>query len=568
LSPAALARTNCRAVGCCLAAAVLLGACATDVPIATPTPTSSGDVTSIVAEIKASWAPTAPGSGGFRPIGNWDAPVSLYATAWNLCLRATLKVATPNLSTQAVAAELVAQLQKDDPSLPPLQRAWLVARSFAWLGLPPPVDELRAVLARSRSGDLFSYSPAEPPTWSATKTALEVGVAAGVAPPPEVGARARAQLAAATAGATNDFLENVLSLWVVADRVLSNAERTPERAALASVLQAQVARIGTHPDGVGLLVLAPIYGVANANGIPLPALGGGSLKALDTPQGYLALSPTRDYADPQVTCVALSMGFHPAAPLVDTVARTSQVDGWRVWTSDTPDVQSSLFSLLALRGLGAPWNEAELRIQTATWLQALRRTVAPSASDLRDWYYALAIARELQIPAPSWLAGNVANLMTTAAPDLDSWLIALAALIGMTAHPDATVLARVSGFSPTTMKQAWNLALAAEVAGQPSWAAHAADVARGLETGHFDFRSAPATPVPDLLSTAAGQQLEGIDPAARATATSPFGTFPRFSIWPPASGPGNLSDPQALYLGLLASGADRDSTGLVLAFLN
>lgn len=534
-----------------------------------PVPPNLSEPVPLTSQVQASWSRTDPGAGGFRRLPGWDQPKSLYATAWNLCLRETYGIGTPSLSVRATATWLrLALTNQDDRSMPPLQRAWLVAHGLRWLHQALPREELQGMVDARRSGDLFAFAPNEQPSWAATQVALEVYDAIGVEPPPSIRARVRADINALTSGATNDnFLSSVLPIWSIADKLVSSTERSRVSSALSRTLQAERSRMGVAPTGASITVLRAIYQIAKENQIELlPPVETISFSAPAAGDGYLSLFGDRGAPDPQITCVAGGLGFHPPRQLFDTVARTAQSAGWTQWPANPPDPQSSLFALLALRALGSPWNEDALKSQVLIWLRSIsNHSDDPSPGVLQSWFYIVALALELGVTPPPWMLTAVSKLMDTDNAHLDAWVLALASLLGINASGHDAVTTRVTAIDPSTMGEAWQLELAGRVARQPSWHVRAKQVAQDLRAVPGAFSRSARTTVPDLLSTAAGLELLHADLAERVRAVSLFGTYPRFWIWPPDTGPGNVSDPQSLYLGLLASGSYTDATGLVLA---
>ncbi len=521
----------------------------------------------ITRQLEASWALTGSGVGGFRRISAWDQPVSLYATAWNLCIRDAYGIATPYLSPPLATAQLLAKLaDTSDRSFPPLQRAWLVANSLKWLHEPVPSADLQKIVVASRAGDLYTYMSNETPSWAAAATAVEIFQVAGIAPPSFIAAKAEVDLRAITEAATDDnFLVSVVPLWAVADSLVPLSERRPFLALLRTLLDRQLARIGPAPAGPSIAVLGKIYEIAEANGIDLAAREIVSLTPLATPQGYLSLFDDRTSPDPQVTCAAAKLGFGPSVQLTDAVARTAGPAGWTQWSVNPPDPESSLYALLSLRGLGLHWNEEALKNQVTLWTANISNQVdRPTRGLLSNWFYVLALAHELEFPRPDWIESRVSALIVTSDPQLQPWLVALAALMGLKVlssspgHPGP-------GGLPKTMAEAWVAELAASIFDEPVLADRAKQAAADLRVSTAAYRRSTSTSTPDLLSTAAGLQLEQADHAERTHVVAVFGSPPRFSIWPVDTGPGNVSDPEALYLGLLASGSLSDVTGLVLA---
>jgi len=564
-----MAEVSLRSVLCLAVVTATLAACdsTSDTPLAPDAQSGDNGVASIVTQIEASWAATGPASGGFRVLHGWDQAPSLYATAWNLCLRATYGIPTPNLSVSATATQLQADLNgQEDRGLPALQRAWLVARGLKWLGQPLPVVALQDVVESSRVGDLYSYQANEAPSWPATQAALEVMEAIGTAPPAALVDRARSDLMKTTSGATDDnFLVGPLPLWMVADRVVPAETRAPARGVLSDVLTRQVERIGAVPGGSSVAILAQIYAIAAANGIQLPPLQRVSLAPLLTPQGYLSLALGDSEPDAQVTCLAASLGFRPSPGLIDSVARTAGPAGWVEWPVNPPDPESSLYSLLALRALGVSWNEGALQHQVTLWMDQLKGGDFSNPGALSDLIFVAALDRELGVVIEPWMSAVVTKLAVSGDGRLDAYLVALARLLGVDLSKAAAMQGRMAGLSPITVSQAWELDQAAAIFQQPAWrdrATHAVSLAM-VPSGGFALKQSAT--VPDLLSTAAGLELLDADPAQRTQAVAAFGSFPRYSIWPPDSGPGNLSNPEALYLGMLADGRSTDSTGLILA---
>jgi hypothetical protein len=527
-----------------------------------------GAITSVVQQIQASWAPTGPASGGFRQLSAWNQPISLYATSWNLCLRQTFRIATAQLSPAATADALRAEMTAaGDRGLPSLQRGWLVTRALRWLGQPLPVEDLRRLVGASRADELYSYAPSGPPSWPATQAATEILRAIGARPSAATVSRVRSELAIVGQHPADDgfFLDRTLPVWSIADDWLPPSDRGLWRDSLRQSLEQQIPRIGRSPTGPMVSVLASIYRVANDNGIVLPSLGPISLTSLATPQGYLSLSPDQSAPDPQVTCMAASLGFRPPPVLYETVARTASTDGWVQWSVNPPDPQSSLYALLSLRALGQRWNEDALGVQVSLWLNQVKAVPPSDFSGAAATIFVVALALELKIPTAGWTTALPWRISAIGDRRLDAWSVALASLLAVSPPARDPIKDRVARLRLNSIAEAWEVYLASIVFKEPSWRERAVTAAQRLALPTGAYTRLPSVTTPDLLSTAAGLQMSGANPAQRSRAIAPFGTFPMYSIWPREADAANVSDPEALYLGLLASGRTADTTGLFLA---